>query len=74
MKLDVFIVNSQEYLVSKLHKSIYGLKQTSYPSNMCFDKEIETLDFDQNKDVSFFFFFDVQESVKNYGSALRSYR
>ena len=73
MKLDVFIVNSQEYLVSKLHKSIYGLKQTSYPSNMCFDKEIETLDFDQNKDVPFFF-FDVQESVKKYGNTLRSYR
>ena len=50
MQLDGFIAKDQEHLMCKLHKSIYGLKQTSHSWNRRFDKAIMTLHFDQNKD------------------------
>ena len=49
MQLDGFIAKGQEHLVCKLHKSIYGLKQTFCSWNRRFNKTIKILDFDQNE-------------------------
>ena len=50
MQPNRFIAKGWEYLVYKLHKSIYGLKQASLSWNRHFDPAIKTLDFNQNED------------------------
>ena len=37
-------------MVYKLHKSIYGLKHSSYSWNKHFDQSIKSFNFDQNED------------------------
>ena len=50
MQPDGFITKGQEHMVCKLHKSIYGLKQTSRSWNKRFDQVIKSLGFDQNEE------------------------
>ena len=45
-----FITEGQEYMVCKLHKSIYGLKQASRSWNKRFDQVIKYFGFDQNEE------------------------
>ena len=53
MQLEIFIANGYEHLVCNLHKFFHELMQALHSWNKCFDKEIKTLDFDQNKDESY---------------------
>ena len=46
----------------KLHKSIYGLEQTSRSWNGHFDQAIKTFDFDLNEDESYVY-KKTQESI-----------
>ena len=46
MQLDEFMVKGYEHMGWKLHKSIYGLKQTSCSWNGCFNKAVKTFNFD----------------------------
>ena len=48
-QLDGFIIEGQEHMVCKLHKSIHGLKQASRSWNKQFDSVIESFGFDQNE-------------------------
>ena len=50
MQLDGFIIEDQEHMVCKLHKSIYGLKQASRSQNKHFDKVIKSFSFDKNEE------------------------
>ena len=52
IQLDGFIAKSQENLVYKLHKSIYGLMQASDSWNKRFDQAVKTFDLDYNKNES----------------------
>ena len=52
IQLDGFIAKSQENLVCKLHKSIYGLMQASDSWNKRFDQAVKTFDLDYNKNES----------------------
>ena len=45
-----FIVKNQEYMVCKLKRSIYGLKQASRSWNIRFDQAIKSFSFEQNHD------------------------
>ena len=46
---DGFITEGQEYMVYKLHKSVYGLKQASRSWNKCFDQVIKSFGFDKKE-------------------------
>ena len=50
MKPYVFITESQEHMICKLHKSIYGLKQALRSWNKRFDQVIKSFGFDQNEE------------------------
>ena len=50
MQPDGFIIESQEHMVCKLHKSIYGLKQASRSWNKRFDKVIKSFGLDQKEE------------------------
>ena len=50
MQSDGFTTEGQEHMVCKLHKSIYGLKQTSRSWNKHFDQVIKSLGFNQNEE------------------------
>ena len=47
MQPDGFITKGQEHMVYKLHKTIYGLKQTSRSWNKRFDQVIKSFGFYQ---------------------------
>ena len=53
MQPDSFITDSQEHMACKLHKSIYGPKQTSRSWNKRFDQVIKSFGFDQNEKEPF---------------------
>ena len=53
MQPDDFIAKSQEHMVCKLRKSIYGLNKTSRSWNKCFNQAIKSFDFYENKDESY---------------------
>ena len=46
---DGFITEGQEYMVYKLHKSVYGLKQALRSWNKCFDQVIKSFGFDKKE-------------------------
>ena len=50
MQLEGFIAKNQEYMVCKLKRSIYGLKQASRSWNIRFDQAIKSFSFEQNHD------------------------
>ena len=50
MQLEGFIAKNQEYMVCKLKRSIYGLKQTSRSWKIKFDQAIKSFGFEQNLD------------------------
>ena len=50
MRPYVFIIEGQEHMVCKLHKSIYGLKQALRSWKKRFDKVIKSFGFDQNEE------------------------
>ena len=50
MQPDGFIIEGQEHMVCKLHKSIYGLKQASISWNKRFDQVIKSFGFCQNEE------------------------
>ena len=45
-----FITEGQEHMICKLHKFIYGLKQTLRSWNKRFDKIMKSFGFDQNEE------------------------
>ena len=50
MQLKGFIAMNQEYMVCKLKRSIFGLKQASRSWNIGFDPAIKSFGFEQNFD------------------------
>ena len=50
MQLEGFIAKNQEYMVCKLKRSIYGLKQASRSWKIKFDQAIKSFGFEQNLD------------------------
>ena len=50
MQPEGFIAKSQEHMVCKLKRSIYGLKQASRSWNIKFDQAIKSFGFEQNLD------------------------
>ena len=52
MQPEGFIAKNHEYMVCKLIRSIYGLKQASRSWNIRFDQAIKAFGFEQNLDES----------------------
>lgn len=50
MQPEGFVASSQDNMVCKLEKSIYGLKQASRAWNIKFDQAVKSFGFDQNFD------------------------
>ena len=48
MQPEGFIAKNQEYMVCKLKRSIYGLKQASGSWNIRFNQAIKSFGFEQN--------------------------
>ena len=55
MQLEIFISKGYEHLACNFHKFYHELMQAFHSWNKCFDKEIKTLDFDQNNDESYIY-------------------
>ena len=53
MQPEGFIAKNQEYMVCKLKRSIYGLKQALRSWNIRFDQTIKSFGFEQNLDEPF---------------------
>ena len=49
-QLEGFVAARKDNLVCKLQKSIYGIKQSSRSSNICFDQAVKSFSFIQNPD------------------------